>query len=178
MGACLTRFGEFSDSVPENGQYIPGMISRRDWLRASVASAAGLLVARDRLFAAAPALPVVTVYKDPGCECCGKWVKHLSANGFVTMVQNTSNMDEVKHTMHVPTALQSCHTAVVGPYVVEGHVPADLIKKMLAQKPAIVGLAAPGMPSGAPGMETGAKPDKYDIIAWERSGKTHVYASR
>ena len=154
------------------------MISRRDWLRASVAGAAGLLVARDRLFAAAPALPVITVYKDPGCECCGKWVKHLSANGFVTMVQNTSNMDEVKRTMHVPTALQSCHTAVVGAYVIEGHVPADLIKKMLAEKPAIVGLAAPGMPSGAPGMETSAKPDKYDVIAWDRSGKTRVYASR
>ena len=154
------------------------MISRRDWLRASVASAAGLLVTGDRLLAAAPALPVVTIYKDPGCECCGKWVKHLSANGFVTMVRNTGSMDEVKRTMQVPPALQSCHTAVVGAYVVEGHVPADLIKKMLKDKPAIVGLAAPGMPNGAPGMETGAKPDKYDIVAWERGGKTRVYASR
>lgn len=143
-----------------------------------MAGAAGLLVARERLFAAAPALPVITVYKDPGCECCGKWVKHLSANGFVATVQNTSKMDEVKRTMGVPAALQSCHTAVVGAYVVEGHVPADLIKKMLAEKPAIVGLAAPGMPNGAPGMETSAKPDKYDVIAWERSGKTRVYAHR
>ncbi len=154
------------------------MISRRGWLRASVASAAGLLVASDRLLADAPVLPVITVYKDPSCGCCTKWVKHLSANGFVTMVRDTPDMDEIKRTMQVPAALQSCHTAVVGAYVVEGHVPAGLIKKMLAEKAQIVGLAVPGMPNGAPGMETSGKADKYDVIAWERSGKTRVYASR
>ena len=86
-------------------------------------------------------------------------------------------MDEIKKTMNVPQALQSCHTAVVGAYAIEGHVPADLIKKALKEKPAIAGLAVPGMVNGSPGMEGGA-PQHYDVIAWERTGKTHVYAKR
>lgn len=152
------------------------MPSRRDWLRSSALASAALLV-RSRAGLSAPPLPVVTVYKDPGCECCARWVKHLSSNGFVATVHDTSNMDEIKKTMNVPQALQSCHTAVVGAYAIEGHVPADLIKKALKEKPAIAGLAVPGMVTGSPGMEGGA-PQHYDVIAWERTGKTHVYAKR
>jgi len=120
---------------------------------------------------------VITVYKDPGCECCVRWVKHLSANGFVVSTRDVKNMDEIKRTMNVPAALQSCHTAVVGAYVVEGHVPANLIKKFLTEKPASLGLAVPGMPTGTPGME-GDHVDHYDVIAFERDGKTRVYAKR
>lgn len=152
------------------------MPSRRDWLRSSALASAALLV-RSRVSLSAPPLPVVTVYKDPGCECCARWVKHLSSNGFVATVHDTPNMDEIKKTMNVPQALQSCHTAVVGAYAIEGHVPADLIKKALKEKPAIAGLAVPGMVNGSPGMEGGA-PQHYDVIAWERTGKTHVYAKR
>lgn len=152
------------------------MPSRRDWLRSSLLGAATVLVGRRPLFAA-PASPVVTVYKDPGCECCGKWVKHMSSNGFVVTVRDVQNMDEVKHTMNVPSALQSCHTAVVGAYVIEGHVPADLVKKLLAEKAPVLGLAVPGMVTGSPGME-GGRAERYNIIAFERSGKTRVYASR
>src|SRR5690349_20217535 len=109
------------------------MPSRRDWLRSSALGAAGILVSR-RIVAAEPP-PVVAVYKDPGCECCARWVKHLSANGFVATVRDTPDMASVKRTMGVPDALQSCHTAVVGKYLIEGHVPADVIKKLLAEKP-------------------------------------------
>jgi hypothetical protein len=148
------------------------MFSRRDFLLSSAAA----LVARRGLFAeSAPS--VVTVYKDPGCECCVRWVKHLSSNGFVVMVRDVQNMDEIKRTMNVPGALQSCHTAVVGAYVIEGHVPADVIKKFLSEKPALLGLAVPGMPTGSPGME-GDRVDHYDVVAFDRSGKTRVYAKR
>jgi len=86
-------------------------------------------------------------------------------------------MDDIKKTMHVPDALQSCHTAVVGRYVIEGHVPADLIKKLLAEKPTSLGLAVPGMVTGSPGME-GANPQHYDVLLFERDGKSRVYAKR
>ena len=149
------------------------MPTRRDFLLASAAA----LVAR-RAVSASVAPPVVTVYKDAGCECCARWVKHLSSNGFVVTTRDVANIDEVKRTMNVPADLQSCHTAVVGRYVVEGHVPADVVKKMLAEKPAIQGIAAPGMPAGSPGMETSGKPDKYDVIAFTRDGKRNVFARR
>jgi hypothetical protein len=108
------------------------MPSRRDWLRASALGAAGIVLSR-RIVGAEP-LPVVAVYKDPGCECCARWVKHLSANGFVATVRDSTDMPSVKRTMGVPDALQSCHTAVVGKYVVEGHVPAAAIKKLARRK--------------------------------------------
>ena len=152
------------------------MPTRRDWLRASLGGAAALLVGRRSLLAAPPT-PVVTVYKDPGCECCNKWIKHLTAHGFVVNPHDLKNVAEIKQTMNVPTALQACHTALVGAYVVEGHVPADLIHKMLKEKPPIVGLAVPGMPNGSPGMETG-RVDRYDVIAFARDGQTAVYAKR
>ena len=150
------------------------MLSRRDWIRSSLAGAATLLITK-RVAAEPP--PVITVYKDPGCECCAKWVKHLSANGFVSTVRDVKNMDEIKKAMNVPEKLQSCHTAVVGRYVIEGHVPASTIKKFLAEKSSSIGLAAPGMPMGSPGMEGGAV-DHYDIIAFDRDGKTRVYEKR
>jgi hypothetical protein len=148
------------------------MLSRRHFFLSSAAA----LVAGRGLLAEAP-LPVVTVYKDPDCKCCAKWVKYMSANGFVLNVQDVKDVDQVKRTMHVPTALQSCHTAIVGPYIVEGHVPADVVKKLLAEKPAVLGLAVPGMVDGSPGME-GDRSEHYDIVAFNRDGKSHVYAKR
>jgi hypothetical protein len=157
--------------------YIGGlvMLSRRDWLRSSAVGAAGVLLTRT--IVAAEPLPAIAVYKYPACECCVRWIKHLSANGFVTTVRDTPDMDSVKRTMGVPDALQSCHTAVVGRYIVEGHVPADAIKKLLAEKPAVMGLAVPGMPMGSPGME-GSSKQPYNVIAFERDGKTRVYMKR
>lgn len=153
------------------------MLSRRSFLSATALA----LVVRptDALAAlAGPALPEVTVYKDPNCGCCHKWVDHMKANGFKVVAHDTSDMDAVKKSFGVPSDLQSCHTGVVGGYAFEGHVPADVIRKLLAEKPKdIRGVAVPGMPQGSPGMETG-RVDHYDIIAFDRAGKTKVYARR
>lgn len=148
------------------------MLSRRHF----VLSSAAAIVAGRRLVAEAPT-PVVTVYKDPTCGCCTKWVKYMSANGFVLNVQDTADVDKYKRMMHVPAALQSCHTAIVGRYVVEGHVPADVIKKLLSENADVVGLAVPGMVDGSPGMEA-AQSKHYDVIAFDSAGKTRVYAKR
>lgn len=119
----------------------------------------------------------MTVYKDPGCGCCKDWVKHVQAAGFVVTARDTGDMATVKASMGVPDALASCHTARVGSYSIEGHVPADLIVKLLQEKPQAVGLAVPGMPTGAPGME-GARKDHYDVLLFDKAGKSRVYASR
>ncbi|HEY4305827.1 MAG TPA: DUF411 domain-containing protein [Gemmatimonadaceae bacterium] len=150
------------------------MPNRRQFLVASAAGALAPLAFSQRLLAMT-ANPVVTVYKDPNCGCCAKWIKHLQSNGFVAMVHDSTDMDSIKSNMRVPKDLQSCHTAVVDRYVIEGHVPASDIKKLLSTKEALQGLAAPGMPMGSPGME-GGKADKYDVIAFSADGKTRVFA--
>jgi hypothetical protein len=150
------------------------MPNRRQFLLATAAGAVAPLAFGQKLFAMT-ADPVITVYKDPNCGCCAKWVKHLSANGFVTMVHDSTDMDAIKTNMRVPANLQSCHTAVIDRYVIEGHVPAADIKQLLKTKENVQGLAAPGMPAGSPGME-GGKPDKYDVIAFSVDGKTRVFA--
>jgi hypothetical protein len=119
----------------------------------------------------------ITVYKSPTCGCCGEWVNHMKSHGFNVAVHDVSDVTPMKQTMGVPEKLYSCHTAIVGRYIVEGHVPADLVHKMLDTKAAFLGLSVPGMVNGSPGME-GATKDAYDVIAFERGGKTSVYASR
>lgn len=119
----------------------------------------------------------VVVYKSPTCGCCKKWISHLKDNGYTVEVHNQRNMGPVKAELGVPRHLQSCHTAKVGGYVVEGHVPAEVIVRLLKEKPQIKGLAVPGMPMGSPGME-GPRNDAYDILTFQQNGKTTVYASR
>lgn len=125
----------------------------------------------------AMAAPAGTMFKDPHCGCCGKWADHLAANQLELKSDASQQMSAVKDKLKVPAALRSCHTAVINGYVFEGHVPADLVKKVLKEKPAIVGLAVPGMPQGSPGMETGVK-QPYQVVAFDRAGKQFVYASR
>ena len=121
----------------------------------------------------------VTVYKDPTCGCCAKWVDHLKQQGFSTKTNEVGNIDEIKTQNHVPRQARSCHTALVGGYVIEGHVPASDIQRLLKERPAgIVGLAVPGMPLGSPGMEvTGGKTQAYDVLAFDKDGNTRVFAS-
>jgi hypothetical protein len=119
----------------------------------------------------------VLVYKSPTCGCCGKWVEHMRANGFDVTVKDMPDVTPVKDTQGVPTALRSCHTAIVGNYAIEGHVPADVVKKLLKEKPNAAGVAVPGMPMGSPGME-GASKDAYTVVLFDKSGKTSVYATR
>ena len=123
-----------------------------------------------------PGTPMV-VYKDPNCGCCQDWVLIMRKSGFEVSTRDTPDMPAVKQRYKVTPALASCHTALVGGYVVEGHVPADLIHKLVREKPGAVGLAVPGMPMGSPGME-GARKDAYDVLLFTASGKTSVYARR
>lgn len=120
-------------------------------------------------------LPMVMVYKSASCGCCESWIAHLEENGFKVMSHNMTDMAAVKDEHGVKMAHRSCHTALVDGYVVEGHVPAEDILKMLDEKPAIVGLTAPGMPGGSPGMESAPK-QAYDVIAFTESGQEYVYA--
>ncbi|MES2522718.1 MAG: DUF411 domain-containing protein [Gemmatimonadota bacterium] len=127
--------------------------------------------------AAATAPKSIVVYKDPNCGCCKEWVKHMEKAGFVATVHDTGDMATVKKSMGVPSSFESCHTARVGSYTIEGHVPADVIEKLLREKPVALGLAVPGMPMGSPGME-GPRKDKYDVMLFEKNGKSRVFASR
>jgi hypothetical protein len=111
------------------------------------------------------------VYKDPNCGCCTGWIAHLRHHGFVTRVTDTPEMSTVKVRLGVPNALASCHTAQLGNYIIEGHVPAHAIKRLLKEKPDVLGLAVPGMPIGSPGMEGGA-PETYDVILFGKDGST------
>lgn len=139
-------------------------------LRAMLFSACALGVAGTAL-----AGPEVLVYKSPYCGCCEKWVEHMEAAGFSVETRNESNMNAVKTKYGVPGSLASCHTAVVdGRFLVEGHVPAAQVKRMLAADGDPMALAVPGMPAGSPGMES-PNPVSYDVIAVSPDGETSVY---
>lgn len=152
---------------------------RRAFLRSAalLVGAAALVPAVARGADVAPGTPI-TIYKDPDCGCCKLWVDHVTKAGFTATVHDTRDMDSVKASMGVPAALHSCHTARVGNYTIEGHVPADVIRQLLKEKPAGRGLAVPGMPAGSPGMEMGGRKDAYDIKLFDKSGKSRTYASR
>lgn len=112
----------------------------------------------------AQGLPTVAVTKDPTCGCCEKWIAHLRESGF-TVAVTEGPVNPLKVRLGVPRDLASCHTAQVGGYVIEGHVPAGAIKRLFAEKPQGTGLAVPGMPSGSPGMDVeGMEPDTYDVV--------------
>ena len=119
----------------------------------------------------------VVMYKDPNCGCCGKWAEHMRTHGFKVKEVATTQMRQVKGEAGVPQALGSCHTAKVGGYVVEGHVPAADVRRMLTDKPAIAGISAPGMPMGSPGMEGPYPADRYDVVSFDAQGRTAVFAS-
>jgi hypothetical protein len=139
-------------------------LTRRSALFAAVTS----LLQTGALFAAEKA--VITVHKDPSCGCCSGWVKHLHNAGFATKVLDTKDIDAVKKRLGVPDDLAACHTAEVAGYVIEGHVPAAALKRVLAEKPNAKGLAVPGMPIGSPGME-GGKPEKYEVVLFGPDGR-------
>ena len=112
----------------------------------------------------------VTVHKDPNCGCCTGWVQHLRESGFTVRVEETSDLDAVRTRMGVPPDLAACHTAEVAGYVVEGHVPAAAVRRLLAERPNARGLAVPGMPVGSPGME-GGRPAPYTAVLFGTDGQ-------
>jgi hypothetical protein len=118
----------------------------------------------------------ITVYKDPSCGCCKSWIEHLIKHGYGVDAKDTPAMAEVKRTLGVPDALTSCHTAVVNGYLIEGHVPAADIARLLKEKPKVAGLAVPGMVTGSPGME-GPSKQHYQVLSFDKNGKTKVFAS-
>lgn len=118
----------------------------------------------------------VVMYKNPGCECCTAWGEHMEAAGFTVTEKPTSELPGIKVDLGVPYNMGSCHTAVVDDYVVEGHVPAKEVKKMLDERPDAIGLAVPGMPIGSPGMEQGNRVESYDVIIFSEDS-SGTYAS-
>jgi hypothetical protein len=120
--------------------------------------------------------PTITVYKDPNCGCCKAWIAHLEKAGYTVDAKDSPNMAEIKASLGVPAVLTSCHTAVVNGYLIEGHVSPEEIDRLLAQKPTIAGLAVPGMPMGSPGMDGGMK-QHYQVLSFDKGGKTKVFAS-
>ncbi|MEP6999577.1 MAG: DUF411 domain-containing protein [bacterium] len=156
-------------------------MTRRTWLASMMGRIAGasalmtLLPSRARAEEASVAL---TVYKDPSCGCCKKWVAHLTQNGFTPFAKDRTDMSALKDSLGIPVALRSCHTAIAGKLVIEGHVPAADVKRFLATSPkGVLGLAVPGMPSGSPGMEMSGQSDRYDVVAFTADGKTSVFAT-
>jgi hypothetical protein len=135
------------------------------------------------LFATLLASPAVAamaidVWKSPTCSCCGKWVEHLQANGFAVTSHNTSasSLDRIKRQAGITEMFAACHTAKVDGYVIEGHVPAVDIKRLIAEKPDAIGLTVPGMPIGSPGMEQGGETEPYDTLLIKKDGNAEIFA--
>ena len=125
--------------------------------------------------AAAPAPDTVVVYKSPNCGCCVKWIDHLRHAGFTVEARDESQMSLVRTRLGVPSELASCHTATVNGYVIEGHVPAEDIRQLLAKRPKAIGITVPGMPIGSPGMEMGDRVEAYQTLLFDAGGRTSVF---
>lgn len=144
--------------------------------RRALLATAGVLLVTAHLPASAGSIPV-EVWKDPDCGCCKDWVTHLQANGFKVKV-NDSGREAMSRKLGIQPKYGSCHTALIAGYAIEGHVPAREIKRLLKDKPAAIGLAAPGMPVGAPGMDGpvyGGRQDAYDVLLLAKDGGARVY---
>lgn len=162
------------------------MLSRRAFLgraamgAAAVAGASATLASVLEAATPSSAKPfAITVYKSPTCGCCAKWVEQLKANpAFAVTTRDVDDVAPIKDGVGVPAALRSCHTGLVGGFAFEGHVPPDLMLKVLRERPKIAGLAVPGMPAGSPGMEMGGRKDPFDVVAFTKDGRTSTYAKR
>ena len=144
--------------------------TRRAVLAGALPVAAWLVLTR--YSHAAEGLPRMTVTRDPACGCCGGWIAHVKAAGFAVDEIQSADVAPLKTKLGVPLELSSCHTAEIGGYAIEGHVPADAIKRLLAEKPQAKGLAVGGMPTGSPGMEVeGNPPETYDVVLFSADGQ-------
>ena len=142
---------------------------------AGAAGEATMTVAASPTRAVADALPRALVYKTPSCGCCNLWVDHMREAGFEVDARNLNDIIPIKIDAGVPPRMSSCHTTLIDGYVVEGHIPAEHVKRLLEERPDVVGIAVPGMPIGSPGMEgIGARP--YQVLSWDREGNVEVYA--
>jgi hypothetical protein len=119
----------------------------------------------------------IVVYRSPTCECCGKWLEHMKKNNFNVKDIVTDDVQAIKNKYGVPEEMASCHTAIVEGYIIEGHVPANDIMKLLKTKPKIVGIAVPGMPSGTPGMEMGDRKDSFNVMSFDKENHYEIFNS-
>lgn len=148
-------------------------MDRRHFIRtASAIAAAGALPAL-----AVPAKPEVHVFKSPTCGCCGAWAEHLRSAGFAVKVTEVSDAPAARKRLGMPDRYGSCHTATVDGYVLEGHVPATDIKRLLASRPKALGLAVPGMPPASPGMDIPGNTDPYEVLLVGTDGRSSVFAA-
>ena len=127
--------------------------------------------------ASSAAAATLEVVKTPSCGCCSVWVERMKAAGFTVKVRDVEDTSPIAKAAGVPDRMRSCHTAKIGGYVIEGHVPAADIRRLLAQKPKAVGLSVPGMPAGSPGMEMGGRVDRYQTVLIQADGKHKVWAT-
>jgi hypothetical protein len=152
-------------------------VKRRESVKIMATGVLALLSGNTHLFAGLPKKMVV--YKSPACGCCGAWVKHVRAAGYQVETVDVDDVTPYKTKHGVPLELASCHTGVIDGYAIEGHVPADLIDRLLREKPKHAkALAVPGMPLGSPGMEVPGRKDAYDVILIDKHGKRTVFAKR
>jgi hypothetical protein len=142
----------------------------------AIAAVLVLTPANAEVASAAPkVLPEITVYRDPSCSCCEGWMEHLETQGLQTTNVPTPDVDTLKQRYGIPDHVTSCHTAVIDGYVIEGHVPAEEIKRLLFEQPNIVGIAVPGMPVGTPGMESGDERESFTVFSFDEQGNTEVF---
>lgn len=150
-----------------------GLVGEQVWTRAAAFATAG----SGSLPSSVGRSPLMTIYKSPTCGCCAKWVEHVQASGYKTAVHDEEQMDAVKARLGVPEGVRSCHTAMIDGYLLEGHVPASDIARLLAERPKVMGLAVPGMPKSTPGMAMpGQAHESYETVAFQRDGKTSRFA--
>jgi hypothetical protein len=147
------------------------MLNRRFFV-AGLSALAAVVASPFSVRAEAPA--VVEVWKSPSCGCCGGWIKHMQASGFAVTVHDVADVDPIKRMVGVPDRLHSCHTAKIDGYVLEGHVPAADVRRLLAERPAARGLSVPGMPQSAPGMDNPGQP--YEVVLFGPDRADAVYA--
>lgn len=136
---------------------------------------AGLIVLQPSVNAEENQSVNMVVYRSPSCGCCGKWLAHMQDNQFKVRDVLSDDMQAVKARLGVPAHLASCHTALVNGYVIEGHVPANDVKRLLTQKQPVDGLAVPGMPIGTPGMEMGGRQDPYQVVSFGKQSGEQVF---
>ena len=147
------------------------MLTRRSFVGAISAVPA---LAAGRRTLAAEELPKLTVAKDPNCGCCSGWVEHIKAAGFPVEIVETGHLESLKKRLGVPAELAACHTAEIGGYIIEGHVPATAIQRLLRERPKAAGLAVRGMPAGSPGMEMpGVPPETFDVVLFGPGMRSH-----
>jgi len=151
-------------------------MNRRPFFKSAGALASLATLASLTVFAASPA-PEVQVFKSPSCGCCGSWVEHMRAAGFWVKVTEVDDTTAARERLGLPDRYGSCHTATVAGYVLEGHVPAAEVKRLLASKPKAIGLAVPGMPPSAPGMDVPGRKDPYQVLLVDAAGQSTVFAS-